>query len=112
MGIQRAIVVSEDDPSGAGRLQVEIPSSGTTLWAPRIHPIAAFTAHAVATGSVVWIAFEDDDPGRPVILGLVDPPARRDALARDLEALGDAWDQGHAAGTADAAGGSTSNPYR
>ncbi|WP_141931952.1 phage baseplate assembly protein V [Microbacterium sp. SLBN-146] len=112
MGIQRATVVSDDDPSGAGRLQVEIPASGATLWAARVHPIAAFTAHGVAVGSAVWIAFEGDDPERPIVLGLVEAPARRDAFARDIEALGDAWDQGHAAGSTDAAGGDTPNPFR
>ncbi len=35
-----------------------------------------------------------------------------DALSRDLEARGDAWDQGHAAGSVDAAGGEAVNPYR
>ncbi|QIG38494.1 hypothetical protein G5T42_02525 [Microbacterium sp. 4R-513] len=35
-----------------------------------------------------------------------------DALRRDLEGRGDAWDQGHAAGIADAAGQDTPNPYR
>jgi uncharacterized protein involved in type VI secretion and phage assembly len=112
VGIQRAIVVSDDDPSGAGRLQVEIPSRGTTLWASRAYPIAAFTAHGVTVGSAVWIAFEGDDFDRPVVLGLVEPPTRRDAFSRDLEALGDAWDQGHAAGSTDAAGGNTPNPFR
>jgi hypothetical protein len=35
-----------------------------------------------------------------------------DALWRDREARGDAWDAGHAAGAADAAGGDTVNPFR
>lgn len=37
-----------------------------------------------------------------------------DALSRDLEARGDAWDQGHAAGLDDGAGGTgtTLNPFR
>jgi hypothetical protein len=35
-----------------------------------------------------------------------------DALSRDLEARGDAWDQGHAAGVDDGAGGTTPNPFR
>ena len=35
-----------------------------------------------------------------------------DALRRDLEARGDAWDQGHAAGIADASGDESTNPYR
>lgn len=86
--------------------------SPSALWAPRVIPIAAFAAHDVAIGAAVWVAFEDDDPASPVVLGLLDPPARRDALARDLEALGDAWDRGHASGTADGGGGVTPNPYR
>ena len=35
-----------------------------------------------------------------------------DALSRDLEARGDAWDQGHAAGRAAADVGESVNPYR
>jgi len=35
-----------------------------------------------------------------------------DALSRDLEAKGDAWDQGHAAGVADAREGDSANPFR
>jgi hypothetical protein len=35
-----------------------------------------------------------------------------DGLWRDREARGDAWDDGHAAGSADAAGGDTANPFR
>lgn len=112
MAVHRAIVVANSDPSGQARLQVEIASTGTVRWALRIVPIAAFTAHDVPIGAEVWIAFEDDDPDRPVILGQVDAPSRRDGLGRDLEAMGDAWDRGHAAGTTDAGGGVTPNPYR
>ncbi|MCR2763556.1 hypothetical protein NQ152_08540 [Microbacterium sp. zg.B48] len=35
-----------------------------------------------------------------------------DALSRDLEARGDAWDRGHAAGISDAGDGESANPYR
>ena len=35
-----------------------------------------------------------------------------DTLSRDLEARGDAWDLGHAAGAADASGTDTANPFR
>ena len=35
-----------------------------------------------------------------------------DALSRDLEGRGDAWDLGHAAGAADASGSDTINPFR
>ncbi len=35
-----------------------------------------------------------------------------DALSRELEARGDAWDQGHAAGSAATTGGKSENPYR
>lgn len=89
-----------------------VDATGSELWAARVVPIAAFTAHDVEAGVGVWIAFEDDDPERPVVLGLTDPPPRRGGLARDLEAMGDAWDHGHASGAADADGGVTPNPYR
>lgn len=105
-------MVSADDPQGQGRVQVLIASTGSERWAARVFPIAAFTAHDIAVGAGVWIAFEDDDPQWPVVLGLTDPPSRRDGLARDLEAMGDAWDRGHASGTADAGGSVTPNPYR
>ncbi|MFE1664050.1 phage baseplate assembly protein V [Microbacterium sp. P02] len=111
VGIQRATVVGDQDPLGEGRLQVSVASGGSA-WATRVIPIAAFTAHHVAVGTQVWIAHEDDDAELPVVLGLVDPPSRAASLARDLEALGDAWDQGHAAGRADASGDATPNPYR
>ncbi|MFG6401737.1 MULTISPECIES: hypothetical protein [unclassified Microbacterium] len=35
-----------------------------------------------------------------------------DALSRELEGRGDAWDQGHAAGLADADGADAVNPFR
>jgi len=35
-----------------------------------------------------------------------------DAIWRDRETRGDAWDDGHAAGVADAGGGDTVNPFR
>lgn len=112
MNIQRASVVDAIDPEGHGRWQVSILSSGSVLWAPHVIPVAAFTSHEVEVGTAVWVAFEDGDASRPVILGLIDPPSRRGSRARDLEAMGDAWDRGHAAGTTDAAGGVTPNPYR
>lgn len=111
MAIQRATVISAVDPDGQDRVQVRLVT-GRDLWAARVFPLAAFTAHDPAEGAEVWVGFEDDDPERPVVLGLAQRPARRDALARDLEALGDAWDRGHFAGTADAEGGETANPYR
>jgi hypothetical protein len=93
-------------------VQIRFPQTGLDSWAPVVIPLGAFAPHAVPIGAGVWVAFEEDDLERPIVLGLIEPPARRDALARDLEALGDAWDRGHAAGGADARGGSTPNPYR
>ncbi|KAA9110209.1 phage baseplate assembly protein V [Microbacterium rhizomatis] len=119
MSIHRATVSSNIDPEGEGRLQVSDPATGSTAWAARVFPIAAFVAQDVPIGAEVWIAYEGDDPAQPVVLGLVHAPSRRDALARDLEALGDAWDRGHAAGAIDAdadgdgtGAGAASNPYR
>jgi uncharacterized protein involved in type VI secretion and phage assembly len=112
MGVHRAEVIAADDPSRHGRVRIRIPHIGSDSWAPVAIPPAAFAPHPVPVGAGVWVAFEDDDLDRPIVLGLIEPLARRDALARDLEALGDAWDRGHAAGGADARGGTTPNPYR
>ena len=113
VGVHRAVVVANRDPLENGRLQVSFTSDGSVAWAARVLPVAAFLVSEVPIGAGVWVAFENDDPDRPVVLGLIDPPARRESLSRGLEAMGDAWDQGHAAGTTDSDGGSaTLNPYR
>ncbi|RLK47892.1 phage baseplate assembly protein V [Microbacterium telephonicum] len=113
MGVHRARIVETVDPQGRGRVQIALPSTDALLWAPTVVPFAAFTAAVTEIGADVWVAFEADDPDRPVVLGLVEPPPRTPARARDREALGDAWDRGHAAGSADAAAdGDTTNPYR
>jgi hypothetical protein len=113
MTLTRARVLDPVDPEGEGRLQVAVPSTGVTSWAPRVHVLAAFGGGDVERDAEVWVVFEDDDQARPVVLGLVHAPTRRAALARDREALGDAWDLGHAAGASDeASGGDTANPYR
>jgi hypothetical protein len=113
MTLTRARVLEPLDPTGEGRLQVTVPSAGVTGWADRVHPLAAFGGADVEQDAEVWVAFEDDDLARPVVLGLVHAPTRGAALARDREAMGDAWDRGHAAGSGDEASGSdTANPYR
>ncbi|MCT9819579.1 phage baseplate assembly protein V [Microbacterium sp. W1N] len=119
MAVHRAQISAADDPERQGRLQITIPTTGAQLWARAVVPFAAFATPLAEVGALVWVAYEDDHPDAPVVLGLVDPPPRTSTRARDLEALGDAWDRGHAAGAADADGtgpgdtpGDTPNPYR
>ncbi len=112
VGVHRAVVVANTDPLENGRLQVSFTSDGSVAWAARVFPLTAFPAGEVPIGAGVWVSLENDDPDLPVVLGLIDPLSRRDAVSRNLEAMGDAWDQGHAAGTTDSGGGMTPNPYR
>jgi 8-oxo-dGTP diphosphatase len=72
------------------------------------HPVVA-----AEIAELRWITREDADVlevaplARRYFL-----PAAAPAPSLTREALGDAWDQGHAAGASDAAGTDTPNPYR
>lgn len=71
-GLVRGVVVGDVDPSGNGRLQVTMGAQpGEALW-------AAVAGLPAAVGETVMIAFEDDDQGRPVVIG-------------SLPALGSSW---------------------
>ncbi|MFS0732728.1 phage baseplate assembly protein V [Microbacterium sp. 1P10UB] len=111
--ITRAVAQGEADPEGRGRVRVEIPDEGVTAWAARVFPLTPYGDAEVPAGAAVWVGFERDDRAFPVVLGLVEPLARSAARTLQVERMGDAWDQGHAAGSLDGAQGSdTANPYR
>lgn len=111
--IVRAVAQGDPDPEGRGRVRVKIPNQGVTMWADRVFPLTPFGDVEVPGGAAVWVGFEGDDGASPVVLGLVDPLPRSAARTLQVERMGDAWDQGHAAGSQDGAQSSdTPNPYR
>ena len=73
-GIYRARVLDASDPTGKGRLQVQIPavSGSPSGWAARCVPAGA-SADLPAVGDLVWVAFEACDPNYPVWLGRLVP---------------------------------------
>lgn len=86
-GVQRAVVTSTDDPERIGRVQVSWTASGTGLWTRRSRPQRGWAEVCTPYGlsgpgpgstptvdDVVLVAFEVDDPGRPVVLGRLGPP--------------------------------------
>jgi hypothetical protein len=68
-GIYRARVLSLDDPTGSGRVQVLVPSiSGQASgWAVPCLPGA--DASDMEIDDMVWVMFEGGDPTFPVVLG-------------------------------------------
>jgi uncharacterized protein involved in type VI secretion and phage assembly len=85
-GIYRGTVRSNLDPLSLGRLQCDVPSvpgASSDSWA---RPCASFAGSGVgvfvlpATGSYVWVQFEEGNPADPIWMGgfwddLARPPA-------------------------------------
>jgi len=70
-GVYRGVVTDSNDPSGSGRVKVNVPAVGADSWAlvalpPTVGPSAKFQ-----TGAAVIVAFEQGEAGRPVVLGRV-----------------------------------------
>lgn len=76
-GIVRGIITGGMDPTQGGRVFVQLPSLGSGgAWAPVCRALGGGNpAPAPAGGTVggaVWVAFENGDPNRPVVLGRAD----------------------------------------
>jgi hypothetical protein len=72
VSIHRGTVLNNLDPSGLGRVLVLVPdiSDDPLPWAMPVVPLGGSQAPAPPDiGIGVWIAFENDDPGYPVVLG-------------------------------------------
>lgn len=100
-GVQRAVVTSTDDPQALGRARVSWTTPGPSVWPRRSRPREAWaevcTAYGPggrdagitpAVGDVVLLAFEADDPERPVVLGRLGPAPDRPSEAVSLAHAG------------------------
>jgi uncharacterized protein involved in type VI secretion and phage assembly len=65
-GVYRAIVVDARDPTGNGRVRLQLPgvTGDTEAWAPvAISP--------PEEGDTVVVAFEEGDVGSPIVIGVL-----------------------------------------
>jgi hypothetical protein len=79
-GLYRARVIDNDDPMSRGRVNISLPQiydEGQAFWAEACLPAQAFdeqlSEFLPPVGAVVWIAFEEGDPGRPIWIGAAFP---------------------------------------
>lgn len=70
-GVYVGLVVGNQDPTNAGRVQVRLPMIGQTAWALVASPLGSASSGRAQPGSKVVVAFEGGDPSRPVVLGRV-----------------------------------------
>ncbi len=70
-GVYLGQIVSNQDPSNAGRVQVRLPMTGQTAWALVASPLGSAASGRAQPGAKVVVAFEGGDPSRPVVLGRV-----------------------------------------
>ena len=70
-GVYVGLVVGNQDPTNAGRVQVRLPMIGQTAWALVASPLGSAPSGRAQPGSKVVVAFEGGDPSHPVVLGRV-----------------------------------------
>jgi len=78
-GIVRGVISGGADPTQGGRIFVRLPALGSGgAWAPVCRAFGGAAAspgtpaNLGTVGGAVWVAFENGDPNRPVVLGRAD----------------------------------------
>jgi uncharacterized protein involved in type VI secretion and phage assembly len=71
-GVVRGTIANAMDPTGSGRVFVQLPAvaGAAGTWAPVCRAFGAPAPASAAVGRAVWVAFENGDPSFPVVLGL------------------------------------------